>query len=984
METDSNNPDLNVGETIEGFLIQERVYLPKLRVFYYRLEHEATGAQMIHLSNDDDNNCFSAAFRTSPMNSTGVAHILEHTALCGSRSFPVRDPFFSMIRRSMKTFMNAFTASDWTMYPFSTQNPKDFDNLMQVYLDAVLHPNLLEESFQQEGHRLEFETIDDPASPLTIRGIVYNEMKGAMSSQSSLMHRRVAQSLYPTITYGFNSGGEPKEIPNLTWDELKEFHRVHYHPSNAFFCTYGDLPLRQHLGRIQEVLADFKRIDPGTEVGDEQRYTEEKAYRYTYPLNKEEDDGKRSQVVLAWLMCSVKEPVEVLSLTLIQIILLGDASSPLRRALLESQLGKALADTTGFEDDIKETYFSVGLQGIDEQDAGKVEALILSTLRDLVEKGIDSERVESAIHQIEISTREVSGGHYPYSLNLLFRFFGCWAHGGNPLQAIDFDENLELIKKRIKSGPYLEEQIQKYFLTNRHRVKVILSPDPEQEKREVEELKKELRQKKEQLTQVEIEQLVQRAQHLKEFQEEEEDLSCLPTLDIEDIPKETRYVVPFEDKDETPRVTFFDQPTNGLLYVNWFFCIEHLPQEYREWLPLMSYLLTSSGAGGLTYDAMGAQIARYTGGFSASADVQVNLFEPGKFSETFTLSSKCLAPNQGKMFALAEKFLTGYDFSDHQRSRTMIQQRANALVNSIAQSGHSYAATLAKRKFSQSCRIDELYGGIHQVQFMRKLAENIESSGKVVEEKMNRIAATLFNRNTLSMLVVGEKEHFSLSRELIDQNTQKLSEQKVTPLIWPEFQLEKVREVWTTTTPVSYVVRCFKTSGYTHEDSPKLLVLASLLKSCYLHSEIREKGGAYGGMASSNPEEGIFSLLSYRDPHLGQTLNVYDGVQEWLQSGSFTEEDVKQAILQTCSAIDTPQSPAGKAAMEYHNMIKGKTVAMRNQFRKGVLGCTKEELIEVAERWLSSSASSTAISSEEKVEQEKSILEKYDMEKKSV
>lgn len=979
MIEDKHNPDIQVNDLIEGFRVLEGVYLPKLHLFFYRLEHEATGAQMIHLSNDDDNNCFGIAFRTTPRDSTGVAHILEHTALCGSEKFPVRDPFFSMVRRSMKTFMNAFTASDWTMYPFSTQNPKDFENLMQVYLDAAFFPRLAEKSFRQEGHRLEFEKLDDPETPLTIKGIVYNEMKGAMSSQSSLMYRRVAQALYPTITYGFNSGGEPKDIPDLTWEDLKNFHHVHYHPSNAYFYSYGDQPLRKHLAVIQTELSRFDRIDPKTEVVDEQRYSEPQAFRFTYPLVAEEDDGNRSQVALAWLMSNVKEPVEILSLQLIELILLGNAASPLRKALLESQIGKALADTTGFEDDMRETFFSVGLQGIAEQDADKVVDLILSTLEALVKKGIDPNMVESAIHQMEIGTREISGGHYPYSLNLLFRFFGCWVHGGNPLAAIDFDENLALIKQEIEKGPYLENQIRKYFLENFHRATIVLSPDSEQEVREQEELKEKLAKKKAGLSPQEKEIILRESLELKHFQEEEENLTCLPTLEIADIPTSIRHVDPLPDKIEGLDVTFYDQPTNGLVYVSWLFNMEHLSPEEREWLPLMGYLLTSSGADGLSYDALSSLVARYTGGFSAGADVQVDLFDSSKISEYFTLSSKSLARNQGKMFELAGKFLTGFDFADTSRMKTLIFQRTNALVNSISQSGHSYAASMAKRGFSLSCKIDEIYSGVHQVQFMKKLADTFQHRSKEITEKMAQLAGSIFDRNKLSLMVIGEKENFEQTKALILQSVTSIPEKVSSPIEWPAFSEEKLKEIWTTTTPVSYVAKCFTTPGYIHEDSPKLLLLAGLLKSCYLHGEIREKGGAYGGMASYNAEEGVFSLLSYRDPHLSRTMKVYDGALDWLKSGKFTEEDVKQAILQTCSALDTPLSPAGKAAMEYQNLKKGKTVAMRNNFRKGVLNATGPELVAVAERWLSNEASVVAITGEEKLREEQPILNTFGM-----
>ncbi|MDX2471913.1 MAG: insulinase family protein, partial [SAR324 cluster bacterium] len=324
---------LVVGGDYFGFEVKRIQPLQKLDLTLVELVHKGTGAKMIHLANEDDNNLFGVAFPTTPKDSTGVAHILEHTALCGSKNFPVRDPFFSMIKRSMNTFMNAFTASDWTMYPFASQIPKDFYNLMDVYLDAAFFPSLTEMNFSQEGHRIEFETPGDPTSDLQYKGVVYNEMKGSMSQPSSILHRALGEALFPTLTYKNNSGGEPSDILNLSWDDLKKFHQTHYHPSNAFFYSYGNLPLLDHLEKIEgKVLAEFTAIKTDTAVGRETRYTAPQKREVTYPLSKEEDDGASNQFLVAWLTCDILEPLELLALQLINMVLLGSSSSPLRMA----------------------------------------------------------------------------------------------------------------------------------------------------------------------------------------------------------------------------------------------------------------------------------------------------------------------------------------------------------------------------------------------------------------------------------------------------------------------------------------------------------------------------------------------------------------------------------------------------------------------------------------------------------------------------
>ena len=381
---DPRNEGLSPDSSVYGYRIHRVVELAEISAIYYELEHTATGARHVHISRNDAENTFGAAFKTVPVDSTGVAHILEHTVLCGSQRFPVRDPFFSMLKRSLSTFMNAFTASDWTMYPFSTQNKKDFDNLMRVYLDAAFFPNLAELSFKQEGHRLEIENqpADGASDPfkLVYKGVVYNEMKGAMSSPDQVMVRSILKALYPDTTYSQNSGGDPVLIPTLTYQQLKEFHRRHYHPSNAFFYTYGDLPLTAHLAVIHEtVLKKFERIDPGTEVFSQPRWSTPRKETFYYPFDKKEDSSKKCQACVAWLTADIKDTFEVLSLALLERILLGNSASPLRKALIEFELGTALSDGSGFDADNRDTMFACGLKDIERSAAGKVETIVSAT-----------------------------------------------------------------------------------------------------------------------------------------------------------------------------------------------------------------------------------------------------------------------------------------------------------------------------------------------------------------------------------------------------------------------------------------------------------------------------------------------------------------------------------------------------------------------------------------------------------------------------
>ena len=397
-------PSVAERELISGYVVKRQIELPRIRATFIELEHEATRARHLHIACEDRENSFGVAFKTVPRDSTGAAHILEHTVLCGSQRFPVRDPFFSMLKRSLSTFMNAFTAPDFTVYPFSTQNKKDFSNLMDVYLDATFFPKLEELSFKQEGHRIEI-VKDIPGSDdfsLIYKGVVYNEMKGAMSSPDQVMVRSLMEALYPSTTYKYNSGGDPLAITELTYDQLKAFHRNHYHPSNAFFYTYGNFPLKEHLAFISKtVLNRFDRIDPDTDVSRQPRWKHPKEARFTYPIGKHEDLSRKAQACMAWLVSDVRDPFDVLVLTLLEQILLGNAASPVRKALMDSRLGTALCDGAGFTPDYRDPLFACGLKDVSESDVKSVGSVILDTISGLVDKGVDRDLIESAIHQLE-------------------------------------------------------------------------------------------------------------------------------------------------------------------------------------------------------------------------------------------------------------------------------------------------------------------------------------------------------------------------------------------------------------------------------------------------------------------------------------------------------------------------------------------------------------------------------------------------------
>ncbi|MFK5927511.1 MAG: insulinase family protein [Desulfuromusa sp.] len=951
------------GQEIHGFLVDRIDSLPSINATMIRLHHQVTGARFMHLDRDDDNHLFAVGFRTPPDDSTGVAHILEHTALCGSEHFPVRDPFFSMLKRSLNSFMNAMTASDWTLYPFSSMNRKDFHNLLDIYLDAAFYPRLTERDFSQEGHRLEYAVGDDPTTPLEYKGVVYNEMKGAMSDPSSLITQRLDKHLYPTTTYHHNSGGEPADIPNLSWQQLRDFHARYYHPSNSWFFSSGNLDLSDLLGIVEDrVLKNFERLDSDTEVPSEQHLETPMRVTESYPLDAGEPLEKRSMVEVGWLEGDINDSFERLAMSLLSALLLGNPAAPLYKALLDSGFGANLAPGTGYHDDNRTTYFAAGLQGTDPEHVPAIEKLILETLERVAAEGFSRERIDAAIHRLEFSTREVTGDSYPYSLLLLMRLMGPWIHGGDPLAALKFEDSLQKIQQKLDSEPFFENLIRDRLLNNQHRVTLLLQPDTDLGPRQEAATRAELDKIEKQLSDAEKEQLVKRAQELKTAQEEVEDLSCLPTLELSDIPPH-EVAIPVEERSEHSVEEFwFAQPTNGIGVVKLNFGIDSLSAEQRKYLPIFSGLLTQIGAGERDYLQLAEAMEAVTGGISARTSLLDDPQDADKFTASFELKGKALVRNCQPLFGLLQDFLLTPNFGDLQRIHTVLNQLQVSLENSVPQSGHTYAARTAAASLSQVGWQREQWSGLSQVALIRELAAKPAEELGELAATLAEIARLLFNQGQLQTAVTVEAENFTPFKSALNALIEQLPASSLSQAVKLEsFNPQTLQEGIIWSLPVNYVTRVFRAVPYAHPDSAVLMVLAKLMRAEFLHREIREKGGAYGGLAGYNAEAGQFSLLSYRDPHIVRTLQVYDQAIDWAVAGEFPLDSVKEAVLAVFGDLDKPLSPAGVGAEEFANIRQGMTLEMRNQMRQQLLAVDVDALQKVAEKYLKNGDSSIAV-----------------------
>lgn len=947
-----------------GFTLIQSSMLDEINAELFQLEHDRTGARFVHLACEDSNNMFAVAFKTPPEDSSGIAHILEHTVLCGSRNYPVRDPFFSMLKRSLNSFMNAFTSSDWTCYPFSSQNHKDFSNLLGIYLDAAFFPLLRQQDFAQEGHRLEFSEMDNPDSPLEFKGVVYNEMKGAMADPASLLGRRTTRHLYPTTCYHHNSGGEPQDIPDLSWEDLRAFHARYYHPSNACFFTYGNFPVEEHLQRIDsQVLPHFDAIEITSNVPPEPQRNQPVFSEETFPLDPGEDTSAKTMLHVAWLTNDISDSYTRLCMTLLSQLLLGNPGAPLYKALLDSGLGKNLTPGCGYHDDYRTTCFAVGLQGTEPEQAEAIEECILENLHSIASTGFSQERIDAAIHRLELENREVTGGSFPYPITLLLRILGPWLHCDDPMSALKFDTHFERLRRDVDKGGFFEELIQKWLLNNRHRVTLCLRPDQEQGQREQMQERARLDEIKASLTQEQKQALVEQAQLLQQNQEQVEDLSCLPDLEMEDIDPAEPHVEADSAHVSGLDIQLFAQPTNGLSYVNTYFPCAHIDEELVPYVPLFCSMLTQVGTDRYDYVEMAQRMEARTGGISCSATVMNDIKSLDQANVWVRLNGKALDRNAASLCEIMAELCTSADFSDTERLATVIGQIRSSLENSIPASGHSFAAQAGAAYLTPAARRRELWGGLAQLEHIKHLAELPQEQLTLTADMLTRLQKQIFARSNMRAALAAEEEQLEPGTGALAAFIAALPADKVrnnTPL--SSFNPEDVQLGWATSIPVSYVTRSFRTVPYTHTDAASLNVLATLLRANFLHREIREKGGAYGGMASNSSEGGIFSLLSYRDPHLERTLDVYAQALKWVEEGTFGAQEIKEAVLSVFSIHDRPKSPSGRAAAEFACQLRGLTYTQRQEFRDHLLKVTREDLIRVARTYLGSSRSHEAIS----------------------
>jgi Zn-dependent M16 (insulinase) family peptidase len=906
--------------------------------------HKKTGAEVLSLANDDENKVFGITFKTPPADSTGIAHILEHSVLCGSRKYPVKKPFVELIKGSLNTFLNAMTFPDKTAYPVASQNLKDFYNLVDVYLDAVFFPLITEDTFRQEGWHYELENVD---APLVYKGVVFNEMKGVFSSPDAVMRDISQRSLYPDVTYGKSSGGDPKAIPELSYRQFKAFHRTHYHPSNTRAFFSGDDDPAARLAILDEYFSQFERAEVRAEVELQPRFNAPRQIVATYAGTKDEGKARDGMVSVNWMLDPPADRTEALSHGMLSYLLAGTPAAPLRKALTESGLGEGVTGG-GIGTGLRQPMASFGMKGIDPADAPKVEALILETLGHIAETGFAADQLAAAANTFEFSLRENNTGSYPRGMVYMFNALGSWLHDGDPLAQLRFEEALAALKHKAAAG-HFEGEIRRLFLDNSHRTTVTLSADPEQGAREAATEAAQLAQVRGGRDDAELAATVRETERLKALQEEVDDpaqLAKIPTLTLADLPRQIRTVPIDIGMLEGARLFYHDLPTLGIVYLDLGFDLHVLDRAHLPYLPLFGRALLQTGTASEDFVALTQRIGRTTGGIAQHRGLSTQQGGAGS-AAWFFLSGKAVPERLDDMLAIMGDVLLEAQLSNRERFRQLALEEKAGFEARLVPAGNGIVDMRLKSELTEAGWIAEQMGGVSYLHFLRDLVRRIDSDWAGVEAMLLAIRDRLFNRGRMVVNVTADGALRQRAQGEIERFLGRLPNQTFAEGDW-RIDLTPRSEGLIIPAQVNYVGKGANLRALGFELGGASSVGLKFLNTTYLWDKVRVQGGAYGGSSRFDLVSGNFSFLSYRDPNLLATLDAYDGASKALSAG-IGANDLTRSIIGVIGDVDRYEFPDAKGYSSMWRQLTGTTDVIRQQRRDEILGTTEADFRRLAE-----------------------------------
>lgn len=942
-----------VGDTYRDFQVIHIEEISELQCTLKELVHTPSGASIMHVENEDPENLFCLSFKTHPGSSNGVAHILEHTVLCGSRNYPVKDPFFSMTRRSLHTYMNALTGSDFTCYPAASQVEKDFYNLLDVYIDAVFHPKLNHFSFLQEGHRLEFSDEENTKSLLEYKGIVYNEMKGSLATSDARLWHAMMELLFPDLPYKYNSGGDPKDIPALTYEELIDFHETYYHPSRCLFFFYGNFPLKKHLDYIEEkALHNAPKLSQIPPLPKQKRFEKPILCEREYPLQEIEDISRKNIVAFGFLTASLQNQEDVIALSLLDSILMDTDASILKKKLLESGL---CIDVESYIDvEMSEVPYEFVFKGCLKEDAENLHSCLFSALQEIIDSKIPKSLIDSSLHQLEFTRMEITGDHAPFGLTLFLRSALAKQHGCPPQNALKIHELFEKIIEKIKDPNYLPSLLQKYFIDNPHFVRLTFTPSLTLATEEANDEKHRLEKIQASLSEMQKETIVKQAEELQQFQQktESQSLECLPKVTLDDVPLMGRNFILTQK--ETPSFDVFthDCFTNHIAYLDLVFDMPHLSFEDLSYVQLFLNLLTEVGVGNRDFEENLNFLHANVGGISAFAGLYLQADSPGLAKPAIHIRSKALYRNADKLFSLVSDTAKNVRFDEKKRIEEVLLQIRSLLEDKLNRNALKYALQLAFSGLSSGGKILHAWHGLDSYKMIERITSNPDVEIPKLIQRFESLKEKLLCCGRPKLILSCEEDFYRELEKAQFYDLKSLPSKPIDP--WKgDYPVSPVNsQMRPISSPVAFTAQTFKTIGYMHPDAPALSLASFILENKILHHEIREKGGAYGCGATYSPTSGSFYFFSYRDPHIARTLDVFEKSIEAISSQKFNEQDLEEAKLSMIQQLDHPNAPGNRALSAYTWYREGKTKLLRQQYRETLLSVKPKEIAQITEKEL--------------------------------
>ncbi|MFW5488470.1 MAG: insulinase family protein [Desulfovibrio sp.] len=928
--------------TTHGFELVSSENVQELRAEARLYRHVKTGARLLSMVCDDENKVFGISFRTPPKDSTGVAHILEHSVLCGSRKYPVKEPFVELLKGSLQTFLNAFTFPDKTCYPVASANVQDFYNLIDVYFDAVFHPRINEHVLKQEGWHYETENED---GPLSYKGVVFNEMKGVYSSPDSVLGERSQQVVFPDNTYGLDSGGNPANIPDLTFEQFKAFHTRFYHPANSWIYFWGDDDPEKRLELVDGYLSEFSALEVDSTVHLQPRLNEPRTVHDSFVA----EDNAKSMVTINWLLPETVEADANLRLQVLDEILLGMPSSPLRKALIDSGLGEDI--TGGLECDLRQLFYSAGLKGLDAANVDEVQPLILDELAAIAEKGVDKDMIEAALNSIEFDLREMNTGRFPRGLELMVKSLTTWLYDADPLALLRYEKPLAALKSDLEAGvPVFEDLIREHFLNNPHRVTLILEPDKELLKRREDAEKERLRKVFDNMSDAERREVAEEAAMLDEMQSRPDDpgdLARIPRLGVEDLPRENQ-TIPARDQAAGPvEALVHDLPAAGIVYADLGFDMRVLPAELLPWVNLFGRALLETGTDTLDFVTLDRRIAAKTGGIDTQA-FQSSICESDDVAAWFFVRAKSTRDKVEDMAAILQDVLLHANLGNRDRFRQMVLEEKARAEQQVIPSGHMFVASRLGARFTPAGFASERINGVDNLFFLRDLAKQIDTDWDAVQAKLESIRDLLVNRNRMLLNVTAEDADINSALPVLGDLAAGLPASDSPIQTWTPF-VYSTCEGLAIPAQVNYVGKAvnLKANGISLNGSA--MVVSRYLRTAYLWERVRVRGGAYGAFTMYDDISGVFRMISYRDPNLQRTLDAYNGAADYLASLDLHADELAKAIVGSTGDMDKYQLPDAKGYTSLARKLTNRTEASLQTMREQIMATTASDFRDFAE-----------------------------------